>query len=316
MCLNEKIGVRGCIFYNEDATHFLNDLPGLSLEKLVAIKDKNQEFETFFDNLKNRAFDNAKRIVQSSLRKRFKLRKIQEVIETTKELRTTTTAPAAEQRGLYIGLGESAFSKININAFFFYSTASISKTFRIFDFETNTEIENISVTLVSGWNEIKVGKSYNSNKIGILVDCSDLTTTDLKIIHLGCFCETICNGCELVISGAKIPDGGALQKSSNTNGFAVSVTTVCDYSKLLCVYNEEILPLYNWLCGVEVMKEILVSDRLNRFTTIDKNSANVWLEIYEKKVIEDLENLVKDLDLANDCCVDCAPKYSIQNQLP
>jgi len=73
---------------------------------------------------------------------------------------------------------------------------------------------------------------------------------------------------------------------------------------LICEYKRRLATALWWFIGHEIMVERVSSDRLNRFTTIDrKKAAEIRDEMFERAEYE-LKNLVRGIDPNNSDCAD------------
>jgi len=82
---------------------------------------------------------------------------------------------------------------------------------------------------------------------------------------------------------------------------------ICDIDIINCLIceNKKILGGALWyLIGAEYMIERIGSDRLNRFTTIDRKKAKEFQDFFAEKFAFELQNAVRSIDPNKNDCVD------------
>lgn len=286
---------------------------------VAGVKEKEDDLVQNFEKLKIFAFAQMSYIAKQEMAKRFKLKTVSDTYQITNKYNAAYTTPmAAEERGLLVTTGSGAFNKIHIKDIKIYSPINVVTTINVYDatmLDNLSIIETQSKQLVAGWNTIPFLKSYYEQAIFISYDSTAIDSVQLLINDLGgCGCDWNCVGCGLSIMGGQY-NGISVARSNNSFGMSGTISMVCDYSKVLCHYTEDFAELFMWFTGIEFMKERLVSDRLNRWTTVDADKANQWLSIYKDEKENQLRSLFNNIELKNDCCVECNPKITTSTWL-
>jgi len=318
MCLQSLVGLRHCSYAYPDALYFLNDLPGINMNMIAGVKEKEDDLVDNFELMKNRAFTQMQHFARKEMSKRYKLKTVSETYQLTTKINPAIYTPDSvtlSYRGLVIAIGKGAFNKIHVKDIKIYSYVTQTTDLNVFDVEGQMNvIETQSIDLVPGWNTITFNKSYSQSSIFIGYDATDFDSVQLLINDIGdCGCDWLCLGCNLSVKGGSYAT--SLVTSNNGYGMSGTFSMVCDYSKVLCNYTDVFADLFNWFVGIEFMKERLVSDRLNRWTTIDADKANQWLAIYEDAKKSELKEAFANIELNNDCCVECNPKITTSTWL-
>lgn len=89
----------------------------------------------------------------------------------------------------------------------------------------------------------------------------------------------------------------------------------CDYEDLICNNKQRLLNPWRYLLGNQLMQFRIYSTRLNRFTTVDLDSAKELLNFYQVEYEKALQSAVKLID-TGDCCMDCGGNPEVVTWLP
>lgn len=89
----------------------------------------------------------------------------------------------------------------------------------------------------------------------------------------------------------------------------------CDYEDLICNNKARLLNPWRYLLGNQLMQFRLYSTRLNRFTTVDLESAEKLLNFYQVEYEKALASAVKLID-TGDCCLQCGGNPEVVTWLP
>lgn len=95
--------------------------------------------------------------------------------------------------------------------------------------------------------------------------------------------------------------------------FALSKT--CDYDVLICDNIEELSLSWKYLLGVSLMIFRLNSDRVNRWTTINRDEAKELRDFYQVEYEKALKQGVLLMD-TDECCLKCDSNPSVVTWLP
>lgn len=89
----------------------------------------------------------------------------------------------------------------------------------------------------------------------------------------------------------------------------------CDYEAMACENKEILVNAWRYLLGNQAMIFRLHTTRLNRFTTIDKDSAEELKNHYQVEYENALTQAVKLIDVSS-CCMECSPNPETVYFLP
>lgn len=82
------------------------------------------------------------------------------------------------------------------------------------------------------------------------------------------------------------------------------INTECDYESFICENKENLVNSWRYLLGNQLMIYRLYSTRMNRFTTIDLNTAAELKDFYQVEYEKYLAREIKSIDFS-ECCMSC-----------
>lgn len=94
-----------------------------------------------------------------------------------------------------------------------------------------------------------------------------------------------------------------------------SLNKDCDYGTLICTNQELLTNAWKYLLGSQLMIERLYSDRLNRFTTVDREQAKELKDFFQVEYESYLKQAVQLFDLT-DCELCCGSNPQTVYWLP
>lgn len=89
----------------------------------------------------------------------------------------------------------------------------------------------------------------------------------------------------------------------------------CDYTTMICENRDKLLQAWKYYLAVWLMMFRLNSDRLNRYTTIDKKQAEELKVFYQIEYEKALSQSVLLMN-TDECCMECSGNPEIVYQLP
>jgi hypothetical protein len=327
-CLIDYIGVKGCGNSTPPSGLYLNELAGISVESLAKVSKPEQEtYLAVWADIQKRAARKFNSAIVSSFAKRYRLIRIKDNVSIGREI-INDLIPAIPNsfRGfafLLDPLGVGSYSpmlSITLTNLKFYSTQAGTFDFTIGTEGTDTYL-NFSQDLSVGWNLLKatyiIPVANMAGLVGVVVHSSTLETgkTEIPIADStggsGCPCSCSLSSCCSVEIKGFAATNGVVTLSENAHGFSCDIALGCSFDSLVC-YNRTAFSTALWyLMGAETMIERLFSDRINKWTTIDRAKAEALLEYYTTQYTEELGSVVDGIDLVDsDCCLECNPQVS------
>jgi len=307
-CFRDYIGLEGCTTTTPDSGLFINQLPGIELELFDKLADPQQlNFTGVYNDIQTRAIRRFKTDINSEFKKRYQLKSITQSIDIGKTVGATTTASAADYRGFTLELdrqgGTSAFSNLQsiriqeLNLFF---TSTNATTIKVFDMDLGTELHSqaVAAPASTGFTNIKIFKTFTARRLFVAYDATLLNGQLLDITLLqnailsgqgGCYLSYSCGGNR----NAEVRAGSATIASTitesditigtDTFGLSGVFSVICDWETFVCNNRDAFANAFWYLLGAETMSERLNSNRLNEFTTFDRNTAGELRKFFEIK---------------------------------
>lgn len=335
-CLIDYIGLQGCTNEVPESGLYINSLPGISLKSIDSLSDSEQKtYATVWNHIQLRTVRRLANDINSEFRKRYKIKTVRKTINTGKIIDTsTTTLAAAINRGVVIDLGisdnqwtQSTLQTLYIQEVNLYLIAVPASDFDIviYNFDTAEEILTHTVdvaTLTTGWNRIALNEPVTVNEIFIGYDATEIESVYMELpawindyVSGGC---GICFGvdCSSNVRGATTTDFTTYTLGDDAFGLNVVFSLQCNYETLICD-NRNIFTNALWyLLGMEVMTELMGSDRLNQWT-LDKARAQKLHDYYLAEYQSHMTNAVSGITLdVNDLCLECNETYRVTEQHP
>lgn len=89
----------------------------------------------------------------------------------------------------------------------------------------------------------------------------------------------------------------------------------CDYTTMICENREILVQAWKYSLGVWLMLFRLNTDRLNRYTTVDRKQAEELRNFYQIEYERALAQSVKLMD-TDECCMECSGNPEFVYMLP
>jgi len=336
-CLIDYIGLKGCTATTPDSGLYINSLPGVNLKKIDdAADDQQVNFDGVWDDVQLRAARRFRSDVIAAMGQNYTLKRLARTLNLQRVADTaTTTAPSAQYRGFSYELNEadddivdSNLQTIHLQSVGVYMTSSGTLDFVIYDLETSELLYSVkTATLAEGWNTVNFEKKYlDSKRIFVGYDATGVTSVkldpDLADDYFECCKGRIQGGYSATATPTVVTD------IANTYGLAPILNVRCEWDALVCGNKDLFVNAWWYLLGAELMSEIMMSDRLNRWTTVNRTQIEQQKAIFETQyrggvvVIGDTEvtfdgllpNAIKGVYInQNDCCVECSNQYTFND---
>lgn len=324
-CLRDWIGVLNCAGLDEpESDLYINSLPGMSLDMLDKIANADQAtFAGVYDDIQTTALGHLDLEIIKELRKRYRIKTVQQSVDLLRRVDTSqAVAAAAKWRGFTAeltfenesGLVSSVFQQFSFQSFSLYVTTGFTGTvnIKIFDLTTGLVLDTIVLTNpVTGWNLISVNRKYSAYRIFVGYDATLVDSCVQDISQTAdCFCDWASGsvrirGAESAALSSTITDTN-LTIGSSTSGLSSIVAIQCNYNSFIC-NNKDVftLPL-QYLIGAVTMAFRINTNRLNRYTTVDRKQAQELKDYYDTEWKSLLETALAGIDIdLSDSCIEC-----------
>lgn len=306
----------GCGTSVPESGLYINSQVGITTESIAATADSEQEnYLGVWNDIQKRAVSKFSTIVLSRLKKKFKIKSILDTVDIGRKIITSTTLPEEKWKGLNIAYNNTpninSLTQIHLQEIVLYLSENSTTTLKVFDADNGDVLFATTITNKTGWVKVFVGKSFFAKNIFIAYDTTNVIQTDLLLpayqAEIGCNCACSCLDCSLVVHGAEseINTPTALVQGNNTFGLSAIFSLKCSLENLVCNNKELFTGAWINLLSAEVMTERLYSDRVNRFTTIDRKRAEELRQEFDAAFIGEIDNVVDSLELQDKCCIEC-----------
>ena len=282
---------------------YLTELAGINLESIE--KSANQEqvdFNGVWLDVQATTIDTFREDVVAEFNKKYQLSKIIQTVDLGNMIDTSLLTPytSGYLGGLIIELYQSGMQCIGSNLsaiylqelnFYWYGVSS-NPTLKIkfIDADTfNLEYE-IDMNAVAGWNNIYIDKYFKAKRLFVLADgnfnnyvnqdislfnlnnffsagWSFSTSSGLSYSAMGCGTNARIQSCWYNISQQTYTFG------YNIYGLSAIISTACAWDAVVCKYKRLFASAWQHCLGIEFLNYRINTNRLNRYTTIDKKQA-------------------------------------------
>lgn len=330
-CFFDYIGLRGAVSgITPDSGLYVNDLPGISLKSIDAVAGPDQvTYQQLWDTIQKRVMKKFQSAVLATLNHRYRLKTLLQSVDLLKQIDPTFYDPAPQWRGFSIELSfknmerivASPFQTTHIQELNLYLNEAPTDDIpiKIFDLNTGDVLDTFTITwetAVQGWNKVKVGKRYTSYRLFVAYDATHVQGTNLYIpatIDMYCtgtvnwiygftFCDAYVRGAQTIVNS----DWTDLAYGQQSYGLSGVFSVGCTYDGLVCKNKEMFADALQYMLGAEIMIERLASERINRYTTIDRDQADKNLGYFTDQYTTLLKQALDGVDIkTNDCCIDC-----------
>jgi hypothetical protein len=182
-----------------------------------------------------------------------------------------------------------------------------------------------SIDCVVGWNNIKrefitpVNQIYKTISATVLADTYRTIKSTIGSTSVGgggCGCASSCcsDCCTAQVKGFQYNSDTAetIVSDDNIHGLRAHVSLKCDYEGLICANSDLFATALWYLLGRELMVERLFTDRINKWSTIDRPKAQQLHDIFANTYEKELNLVIDGIDLNDSgCCIECDPQIRL-----
>jgi len=293
---------------------YANQLPGVTLQLLDDLtKDEQEDFQEFWNDLYARTILNFTDEVQAKLADKFHIDLELVSRETSKFL---TTSNSGGFSGVKLEYTLPKYGKVHVLTVEVYANDDIEDAeIKFFDTDSGGAlILTKTVDLEAGLNTINVDTDFSVDKlfIGYDADTFDLRGSENKFF--GTYNSWSKLSCTFPCCFGN-SQGSATQ--INGGGINAIYNVHCSIEKVI-EQNINIFKNALWYrIGLELMRERILSDRFNRWTTLTTERATELQGIYITECEIKLSNSVRNLRMREDpVCFNCKSSVYSVNQLP
>ena len=300
-CLNNIVGVRCAGGPAPYSGLYIEDLEGINLKTASDIADVR--YHSGLDLiLKKLAF--AQKGVLNDIQGAFlPFFRVNTLIEELRigEYKSTFSLPSPFQRGVKMKTRNSRLMKIRIKEVEIQiQEPDTTSNLLIKDGQEVTTYE--FTTDASGNATVRTEYLSKTNEVFVVIEDDQITPRQTQL-KPGCNCYNRTS--EFLIGWGWNNEG----QSSSTFGLIVQALAECDNEELICLMSSKIGFLILYKAGIEIVKEWIVSDRLNPVTIIDDGTEEFLLDEFERQYKKHkktfVESVPRFMSTIDEVCVVC-----------
>ncbi len=305
ICFDGYIGVGShCTTGISESGKYLTDLPGVTLQNIDSVADESQlSFLGVFADVEKRAISRISKDVLSFMKSKYDLKKSIQTYTITGELGDSVSSLNTHLGlNLYTSTFYSELLQFHVSKVYLYASSIEDTTVKVY--AENVELYSQTITTEIGWNEIYVNRSFRESEINIVYDSSVFTHVNhYDLESCNCVCDAF-DGLNIVVRGVS-KNGNAYSFSNDSYGLKADISLRCLHDSIICANIDIYADAYLYALGVELMRERLYSDRINRFTTVDRKRAQELLDLFTQDYADFLDTANNTVQLNNDSCIEC-----------
>lgn len=316
MCYSNYIGIDSSVASSESGL-YVTDLLGVTITQLDDLTKEDQgDYEAFFTSLKKTAWRNLRIDTQKKLGNKFLIDKKLLTRETSKF--TTSLNVNTGLAGVKIQVDLPKYARLQILSIGVKSDQAYTSPeaeFYVYRTDANGELlSTFSQSLSDGVNTIPVYTDYEEDELFVAYDPEVLTlygTANKYYDDYIQFSEDL--SCTFPCSFGEV---GFVQQV-NAGGLNVKFVVYCSLDKFLCENINLFQNAYLYRLGVELMRERVVSDKVNRFTVLTKERADELFALYFSDYEQALSAVIDTINIKEDpICFTCKSIVSSRINLP
>lgn len=331
-CLNNLVGIWDGCTTREDKL-YINDLPGFDLSVPEWLqKEQDESPLSLLEDIRNKSGIFLKHEILGNLNPRVQMGSVlwNGSVGVANNNRIVKSLEASKYKGVQISTENYPYTEIYIDQIaVFPVTTTADYEVYVYDLTQGLLLDTFTFDVTGGQiNYYRVGKTYKNKgqylNLAVMVDSSITDVYDVDVTNTGCrTCHTGLKpistyasgrGVSILQASAKINSN--LQGESHTNGVIVHYSVSCDHDYFVCsMANRFMLPMY-YRFGIELMDEIINSDRLNSLTTIGLDKARAMKDDLVLKYNDTMKGILQNLHIDNNVCYTCTPNITINTRIP
>jgi len=315
-CLNNYIGVRSLEPYTDpDSGYYINDLQGITTQQLEDISDDTDHYEVrlAWDDIYVRASRLLESDIKNALMKYFKRYSYISNGITGQLTEKETLTQGNNYNGVRFNMGyQSKNLVLNISTVDIYLNADADFSLYIYDLNTGKRLDEIAYSGVEGLNTLRINKNYAVHRYSDLLVCYN--ATEISTLKMS---EYKPLGFTNMVEVATTADILSANVSGANTGLSVTFNLECSVSNFVCQRIDSFKDAFLYKLGVEFCNERIYSDRINRYTLMDREEAEkLRIELHDQYKLL-IDAALKDLKIEeSDECFECNRAINYKMMLP
>ena len=319
-CFDNLVGIKGVSGYDSPQYDFVNSIAGITTTQLDSIRDQseNYDIDDAWSEIYNRSIKSFYTDVQSKMKRYFKRYQYIDNAITGYYRDDTTLVSGDFKNGYYMDfILESKNLAININSIYINKSNAGAFSLFVYDATTGQLLDTIACGSHTGLKLININKTYATWKHPRLFVAYDETqvdtikATDFELKYSGTIRKArISNSASMVHQN--------IASTTSGTGLILNFNVVCSLDNIICSRLAIFQEAFKYKVGVEFCNERIYSDRINRYTLMDRDEAILLRDElilhYEKELTGALDGL--KLNERFDPCFECSREINYRSMLP
>lgn len=326
-CFNNLVGIRTDCGDQvvSDSGYYLQDLPFINLKVADSIVTTQDSGYALMQEKLNIAGNYLISDVRTRMLPYFKNRSIIDNQILGYHMDNMNVIPAEEKlKGIQLKIVQYPFLSVYLSSLSLFVGITGEVDVFVYDLTQSKLLDTITVEAIE--NEIvqvNIHKEYQTNgqvlNLFICYDATDVPsyqTTTFNQVYGG---NRGCRGCgtrknianEYVYAYAKeIPletqvIQNNLQESGDTGGLSITYSLSCSLDRWVCQNRNAFGFALLQRAGVEILRELAMSNRINSIVTLQKDAAAALQVDMMNDYNVAMDNALKNVDIPNDVCFSC-----------
>lgn len=331
-CLDDLVGIDDGCTTREDKL-YINDLAGfdLSIPEWLQ-KEQDASPITLLEGIRNKAGIFLKHEILGNLNPRVQMGSVlwNGVIGVANNNRQVKALEASKYKGVQVSTENFPYTEIYLDQVSVFPVSPVTDLdVYVYDLTQGLLLDTFTFNVTGGQiNYYRVGKTYKNKgqylNLAIVIDSSLTDVYDVNLTGDGCrTCTTglkpvgiYSNGRGISILQADAKINSNLHGESHTNGVSIQYSIGCDHDYFVCsMANRFMLPMY-YRFGIELMDEIINSDRINSLTTLGLDKARAMKDELILKYNDTMKGILQNLHVPNNACYTCTPNINVNTRIP
>jgi len=319
-CLFDYIGLQDVT--TPTSGKYLNRLQGIDTNQLDLIRDnETYTIEDAWDDIQNRAIDEFEQRLQEWGAKFYRNRSYTSNIVTGQYSEDNAISGGNNLAGWKVdgSFGYYKNMKLTIQNVRLYSTNSVNSNIFIYNAATGDLLDTIPFAFLANQiNEVPILKSYAAWEYPRLFICYDESEVNtIKASDLF-YQYTFATSQARISKGSNVVYDNIRGVGSEGQGMIMTYNIDCSLDNWVCQRLDLFTTPFMYLLGYEFCQERLYSDRVNRYTLLNRERArelaDYFLERFNVQLKETLNALT--IDFGSDFCFKCDREVNFKTQLP
>lgn len=288
---------------------------GFSTQQLEDISDDEDHYESrlAWDDIYARASRLLETDIKGALKKYFKRYSFIDNGITGQLTDNDTLTQANNYNGWRFNFGyQSKNLVLNISTVDLYLNTAGAFDLFIYDLNSGSKLDEIAYTGVAGLSTYRVNKNYAAHRHSDILICYDASEVDaLKMTEYKPqgFTQSVEVGKTSAITDDNV-DGA-------DTGLSVTFNLECSVSNFVCQRIDNFKDAFLYKLGVEFCNERIYSDRINRYTLMDREDAETLRTEFQDQYVLLIDAALKDLKIdETDECFECNKAVNYKMHLP